>query len=88
MGWASDRSIARAWRELSINLAQNVVAPMLSKAAIFGLPLSEELEERRNGQRIRVQYFASWRFEQYPDGAAQLAGLSIDALSARQCPRP
>jgi len=54
----------------------------------FGLPLTEAFDEVIDGQRTRVQYFTNWRFEQQGNGPVRLASLGVNALQARQCPRP
>jgi hypothetical protein len=54
----------------------------------YGPPISEEFDEIHNGQRIRVQYFTNWRFEQRGDGSIQYTPLGKDLLKTRKCPTP
>jgi hypothetical protein len=54
----------------------------------YGPPISEEFDELHNGQRVRVQYFRNWRFEQRGDGPIQYTPLGRDMLKTRQCPTP
>lgn len=54
----------------------------------YGPPISEEFDETHNGERIRVQYFKNWRFEQRGNGPIQYTPLGRDMLQTRQCPTP
>jgi hypothetical protein len=56
--------------------------------AFYGPPISEEFDEVHNGQRVRVQYFMNWRFEQRSDGTIAYTPLGKDMLKTRQCPTP
>lgn len=57
-------------------------------AAFYGPPISEEFDETHNGQRVRVQYFMNWRFEQRGDGPIEYTPLGKDMLKTRPCPTP